>query len=90
MQTANALIVVEQPVRLMNRLCKHWAHKFPVNQDERQGEITLPMGVCRMHCSDVLEVELETTPEQMSRLQQVVADHLQRMAGKETLVIEWR
>ncbi|MGO1500623.1 MAG: DUF2218 domain-containing protein [Marinobacter sp.] len=39
--------------------------------------------------ADILTVELGSDTAQMPRLQEVVADHLVRMAGKEKLVIEW-
>lgn len=47
------------------------------------------MGVCQMYCTDLLIVTLKSDTEQLPKLQQVVSDHLLRMAGKETLVIEW-
>lgn len=47
------------------------------------------MGVCQMYCTDLLKVTLKSDAEQLPKLQQVVSDHLLRMAGKETLVIEW-
>lgn len=90
MSTSSAQIQTQNPARLMTRLCKHWGHKFPVKHDEQQGEIELPMGVCRLRCTDLLLVELEGDHEQMTQFQQVVADHLLRMAGKEKLVIEWQ
>lgn len=86
---ASARIETENPKRLMTRLCKHWGHKFPVSAGEQESEIQLPMGVCRMRCNDILAVELEGDAEQMPRFQEVVADHLHRMASKETLAIEW-
>lgn len=73
----------------MNRLCKHWAHKLPVSLSSDKGEIELPIGVCRLHCTDLLTVELSSDVEQMPKLQEVVSDHLLRMAGKETIVIKW-
>ena len=90
MLTSKAEIQTPNPHRLMKRLCKHWGHKFPVRLSENDGEIELPMGVCRLHSGDTLKVELESNAEQMAKMQQVVGDHLQRMEGKETLVIEWR
>jgi hypothetical protein len=37
-----------------------------------------------------LWVRLETPDtEELSELEEVVADHLQRMAGEETLLIQW-
>ncbi|WLP93615.1 DUF2218 domain-containing protein [Psychrobacter sp. M13] len=86
---SSATILTQSPQRIMNRLCKHWAHKLPVTLSPDQGEIELPMGICRLHCTDLLTVELSSDTEQMARLQEVVSDHLLRMAGKETLIIEW-
>ncbi|HRO59042.1 MAG TPA: DUF2218 domain-containing protein [Burkholderiaceae bacterium] len=88
MPTAKAHVPTANPARLMRLLCKHWGHKFPVELDERQGAISLPMGTRRLLCTEVLTVELDGDAEQMPRFKQVVDDHLRRMAGKETLVIE--
>jgi hypothetical protein len=90
MLTSSARIQTQKPERLMTRLCKHWGHKFPVSLDERQGRIELPMGICQLHCTDILTVELESDAGQMPQLQRVVADHLQRMAAGEELAIEWQ
>lgn len=86
--TAN--IETPQAERLIIQLCKHWGHKFPVRQGERWGEIDLPLGTCRMRADAVLAVELEGEADQMPKLQEVVAEHLQRMARKEELVIRWQ
>ena len=89
MLTSSATIQTQNPQQIMNRLCKHWAHKLPVTLSSDKGEIELPMGVCQMYCTDLLIVTLRSDAEQLPKLQQVVSDHLLRMAGKETLVIEW-
>lgn len=89
MLTSSATIQTHNPQQIMNRLCKHWAHKLPVTLSSDKGEIELPMGVCQMYCTDLLIVTLRSDAEQLPKLQQVVSDHLLRMAGKETLVIEW-
>lgn len=91
MLTANGHVQTTDPARLMKRLCKHWSHKFPVSIDEQQGKIELPLGTCRLTCGDGLAVELESSDaDQLTTLQDVVADHLVRMAGKEAIVIEWQ
>ena len=89
MLTSSATIQTQNPQQIMNRLCKHWAHKLPVTLSSDKGEIELPIGVCQMYCTDLLIVTLKSDAEQLPKLQQVVSDHLLRMAGKETLVIEW-
>ncbi len=53
---STAAIHTLQPVRLMTRLCKHWGHKFPVELGEQQGSIELPLGLCHMRCTDILQV----------------------------------
>ncbi|GAB3483049.1 DUF2218 domain-containing protein [Azotobacter salinestris] len=92
MTVSSAWIASQDPPRLIRRLCKHWAHKFPVSLDERRGEIQLPLGRCLLQVGDgQLEVCLQASDaEQIQRFQQVVAEHLQRMAGDETLDFAWR
>lgn len=90
MLVSTAQIQTTDPQRLMKRLCKHWGHKFPVEAGAQESTITLPLGICRMLCADILRVELQSDEQQMPTLQQVVADHLQRMASSQELVIEWQ
>jgi len=90
MMTSTADIQTQQAQRLISRLCKHWGHKFPIRHNDQQAEIELPLGVCRLRGGSVLRAELEGDAAQMPTFQQVVADHLQRMAGKEDLVVEWQ
>ena len=90
MATSVVHIQTGQAERLILRLCKHWGHKFPVQHSERRGEIELPMGTCRLISDNGLKVELEGAAEQMERFREVVAEHLQRMAAKEELAIQWQ
>ena len=41
MQASIAQVTTDTPQRLITRLCKHWGHKFPVQFDDRQGQIEL-------------------------------------------------
>lgn len=86
-----ATVATENPSRLINRLCKHWGHKFPVRHDEREGEIELSIGHCHLGVVETgLAVSLQAeSPEQLQQLQQVVTDHLQRMASGEVLSFDW-
>lgn len=88
--TTVAAIPMQQPERLMKRLCRHWGHKFPVELGERESSIELPMGICHMLCADILQVELHGDAEQMATFQQVVADHLRRMDSSQELAIDWQ
>jgi len=86
-----ATVATANPSRLINRLCKHWAHKLPVRHDEQGGEITLSIGECRLRAAKAgLEVQLHAANSaQLRQLQQVVADHLLRMASGEPLEFAW-
>lgn len=92
LHTATATVATEKPSRLINRLCKHWGHKFPAHHDEHKGEIELPIGNCRLQVAEGgLQVVLEAeNTEQLQKLQQVVVDHLERMATGETLSFAWQ
>jgi len=90
MLIANADIPTQTPGKLISRLCKHWGHKFPVIFDDRSGEIQLSIGLCQLQSTaDGLHAHLQAAADNMPMLQKVVADHLQRMAGDETIVVKW-
>lgn len=90
MNTVTALIKTDNAQRIMKRLSKHWVHKLPVTLTEDESQIELPMGHCRMQAGEVLKVGLQAEGDQMALLQQVVVDHLVRMASKETLTVNWQ
>ncbi|WP_028237931.1 DUF2218 domain-containing protein [Stutzerimonas azotifigens] len=92
MLESNATVSTANSQRLVNRLCKHWGHKFPVHLHDEGGDIELSLGHCALrHCEQGLEVRLRAEDEAaLARLREVVADHLQRMAGDETLGFDWR
>ncbi len=92
MHLSFAHIACANPGRLINRLCKHWGHKFPVELDDALGRIELPIGECRLRdAGERLEAQLQAADAAaLARLQQVVADHLERMASGEALKIVWQ
>lgn len=73
------------------RLVRHFAHKIPATIDGRHASIEFPFGLCKVEVDDTqmhIAVEL-SDPEQIERAEQVVADHLIRMANKDEPVVEW-
>ena len=87
----SANIRTASAARIMKRLCKHWSHKLQVSYDDDQGRVLFDPAVLNMQ---VLPQSLQATlshadDDTLIRLQQVVADHLQRMAQPKVLVIEW-
>lgn len=87
---SNASVVCSQPGKVMVRLMRHWAHKFTVEEGEANCRIELPAGplVMTVH-EDSLALKLVCKEDNVERFQEVVSDHVQRMAGKESLDIQW-
>lgn len=91
MDERRAVIVTPSGSRMLQQLCKHWAHKFEVAFTPEHGEITLPMGRCALDATnDALTVVVSAAdPGDAPRLQKVVEEHLRRFAFRETLEFDW-
>ena len=93
MPASQATIATADGRRLIKRLLTHWGHRFEVRFDASSGHVPFDADT---HADfdagpDTLSVRIETADhERLERMQQVVAEHLQRMARGETLRIEWR
>ena len=93
MPASNALIATPEASRLVKRLLTHWGHKFDVVLDKRHGEVPFDADTRALFDADesALAVRIEAADsERLARMQQVVADHLQRMARAGALEIAWR
>lgn len=90
MFSCEADIVMTAPERCLLRLCKHWGHKFQVSYNERHGRIDFQPSSCELALiDDGLRVRILTPDEdELEELQDIVADHVQRMAG-EDLKFSW-
>jgi uncharacterized protein len=91
MPMSRAEIATEFGARLMNRLCKHWAHKLEVEQGEEESRVAFEGGSCVMRVEPgKLLVAVEALDEEvLDRLEGVIDAHLERMAGDEELAIVW-
>lgn len=74
--------------RYLKRLCKHWSHKFDVSYTDEEGRV--PFGddrFCTFKASpESLAIEIEAPDQEaIARLEQVVTDHLIRMADRDQL-----
>ncbi|MGQ7246502.1 DUF2218 domain-containing protein [Halomonas sp. V046] len=89
MVESRSTIATASGQRLIHRLCKHWSHKLEV--DAERGLVVFEGGRCVMQAgADTLDVRLDADDaEVLERLKAVVASHLERMAGKEELVVAW-
>jgi hypothetical protein len=89
--------------RYLQQLCKHWAHRLPVELSFDQGNVTFPKdlrgaddpGDARVtfySLENALRIEIQATSmDQLERLKDVVARHLDRFAFREApLAFNWR
>ncbi|QPC93341.1 DUF2218 domain-containing protein [Mesorhizobium sp. INR15] len=91
MPTSRADVATEHASRYLQQLCKHWAHKFPVEFDPNHGVIDLSMGRTVMD-ADAATLHITVTTEDagsIGRLEEVVADHIKRFAFREELTFNW-
>lgn len=89
---SQAVVQTEHASKYLTQLCKHWAHKFEVSFDPVLGRIALPMGTCTLTATPAaLQVDLEgDEAADMSRFEDVVADHINRFAHREgPLAFPW-
>ena len=62
--------------RYLGQLCKHFAHKIPVDFDETSGTIRFDAGVCRVGADErTLTLDLQAVPDKMEQLKDVVVRH---------------
>jgi hypothetical protein len=93
MTTVTGEAATADAARVIRRLCRHWAHKFPVKFDDSSGEIQInEVRVAMRATAEALHVTLENpTGDVPARLPGVVADHLARMAGADAgLQVHWQ
>ncbi|TPM20784.1 DUF2218 domain-containing protein [Mesorhizobium sp. B2-3-5] len=92
MHSSHADVATEHASRYLQQLCKHWAHKFPVEFDPHHGTIELSLGRTVMDAdATALHITVSTGEAgSLERLEGVVADHIKRFAFREELVFDWK
>lgn len=77
--------------RYLTQLCKHFAHKIPVEYATNSGRADFPGGSCHFDADDAtLSLRLEADSEQaLQHIKAVVEDHLVRFGWRESLNITW-
>ncbi len=82
---SHARVATERAARYMIQLAKHWSHKFEVRYDETSALFPLPLGAVRMTAHpDGLDITIEAADhDDLARLEDVVARHLDRFAFRE-------
>ena len=87
-----ARVETERASIYLQQLCKHFAHKRPVEFTPEQGRIALASGTCRLEAADgVLTIRAEAEDAgQLAQLQDVIARHLERFAFRSPVTLDWR
>ncbi|TCB65125.1 DUF2218 domain-containing protein [Acinetobacter sp. ANC 4216] len=85
---SNTQIITSEAARIAKRLLNHWKHKFEVSETEEDFSIFMPDATVKLTPqSAVLLVSIDSSLEDLSRLEKVVLDHLSRMAQQEFTAI---
>jgi uncharacterized protein len=91
MSVAVARVPTAHASRYLQQLCKHWSHKYPVEFTPHNGRIEMSAAVLILDADpDGLGLRLTAEPENLERMEGVVADHLNRFAFREELVFDWK
>lgn len=76
--------------RYLQQLCKHFAHKMPVEFTPEHGSIALRSGTCVLDAeAEHLVLRVEAPDDALENLQDVVKKHLERFAWKDVPEIDW-
>lgn len=77
-------ITTDEAKRISKRLLNHWKHKFEVEETEIYSKILMPTATVTLTAQqEYLEVIIENQQDDVERLEQVVIEHLNRMAQQE-------
>lgn len=82
-------ITTQEGKRISKRLINHWKHKFEVAETKTDSKIFMPTATVTLTPQQqYLGVLIENQQDDVQHLEQVVIDHLNRMAQQE-FNVEW-
>ena len=91
MTQSTATIETPYASRYLQQLCKHFAHKIPVEFTRTDGRIAFEDNACLLHAEGgrlTITIEAADAPT-AERLQDVVARHLDRFAFRDKPEVMW-
>jgi hypothetical protein len=89
--TSRADVTTDEPSRYLQQLCKHFAHKLPVEVSPEAGSIEFSIGTMRGRTETgrlVLTAEADDE-ERLAKLEDVIARHLVRFMFRAPPTIAW-
>ena len=93
MITSLSSVITPNASLYLRKLCKHWSHKFAVTYNETNGEVdfTADQRVSFLVHNEMLSVHIAVQePGVIEKLEEIIAEHLQRFASKESLTFSWQ
>ncbi|QYA13577.1 DUF2218 domain-containing protein [Rhizobium sp. AB2/73] len=92
MATSVSHVRTDHASRYLQQLCKHWSHRFSVEFDAAAGRVPFSaenfLDLAAEPGNLVMMLTVEK-PEDLERMQNVVAEHLKRFAFREELDVSW-
>ncbi|MDK4713754.1 DUF2218 domain-containing protein [Rhizobium sp. CNPSo 4039] len=92
MATSVSSVKTDHASRYLQQLCKHWSHRFNVEFDAAAGKVPFStenfLDLAAEPGNLVMTLTVEK-PEDLERMQNVVAEHLKRFAFREELDVSW-
>ncbi|MDL2399790.1 DUF2218 domain-containing protein [Rhizobium mayense] len=92
MPTSVSSVKTDHASRYLQQLCKHWSHRLTVEFNEVAGKVPFSPESSVEFAADastlLMTLHVEN-PQDLERMQNVVADHLKRFAFREELVVIW-
>ena len=81
---SNTQIKTQDGARISKRLLNHWKHKFEVSESPEQMQIFMPDHTITLKPqAEYLDVFIDSKLDNLSQIQDVVLNHLNRMAQHE-------
>jgi hypothetical protein len=91
MKHSEAQVKTQRASIYLQQLCKHFAHRLPVEFTPERGQIVFSVGTCRLVADPgVLTLHAEAADDaQLVQLQDVVVQHLLRFAFRDPPTVTW-
>lgn len=92
MVITEATVGLDQPGKMLLRLCKHFEHKLKVTYSDTQAQMEFIIGACDAQVNDgaLHFVCRSNKKNENDELQNVIERHLVRFAHKEDVSFDWR
>ncbi|ADW70698.1 DUF2218 domain-containing protein [Granulicella tundricola] len=91
MMLSRAELRTTHAVEYLRELCRHWAHRFPVEYDDTHGKIKLDRAICTLMSAPAalsVYLEVEDAADQ-DDAEKLIADRLRHIGSQETLDFHW-